>query len=96
MPSNAERKSRGRPSIQHGEMWNGFRVRSPEGHLGFVDVVQVDPESGRAESFVVRAGRIIVLVVPVEEIEAVLPDERLILIDSDLSQLVARSLAVAA
>jgi hypothetical protein len=77
-------------------MWNGFRVRSPEGHLGFVDVVRVDPESGRAKSFVVRAGRIIVLVVPVEEIEAVLPDERLILIDSDLSQLVARSLAVAA
>jgi hypothetical protein len=77
-------------------MWEGFRVRSSAGHLGFVEAVQRDPESGRAHSLVVRAGRIIVLVVPCEEIEAVVPGDELILIDSDLSRLVADSLAVAA
>ena len=68
--------------------WEGFRVRSPEGHLGFVERVERDRESGRPVSVAVRAGRIIVLVVPVEEIQAVLPDESTILLGPNATRLV--------
>ena len=84
------------PTSTRAERLEGFRVRSPEGYLGFVDTVRHDPESGEPVSLVVRAGRLIVLVVPYKEIEAVVPETELILIDSDLSRLVADSLTTAA
>ena len=59
---------------------HGFRVRSQNGHLGFVEEVHLDPTLRLPVSLAVRAGRIIVLLVPVEEVEAVLPEEQLIVL----------------
>ena len=56
--------------------WVGFRVHSTEGHLGFVESVQCEEESGEPRFVAVRAGRIVVLLVPVEEVESVLPARR--------------------
>ena len=58
---------------------DGFRVRSDEGHLGFVEKVELGP-TGDLVSLSVRAGRIIVLVVPAEEIERIVPEEELVLL----------------
>jgi hypothetical protein len=64
----------------------GFRVRSVEGHLGFVESVQRD--HGEARFLAVRAGRIIVLLVPVDEIQAVLPEEGVVVLGPGSSRLV--------
>ncbi len=67
--------------------WEGYRVRSPEGHLGFVEQVELDPETGRPATVAVRAGRVIVLVVPVGEIQSVVPEEGLILLGPGATRL---------
>ena len=59
---------------------HGFRVRSQNGHLGFVEEVHLDATLRFPVSLAVRAGRIIVLLVPVEEVEAVIPEEPLIVL----------------
>ena len=58
----------------------GFRVRSPEGHLGFVETIDLEVATGRPRALAVRAGRIIVLVVPTAEVESVFPDEKLVVL----------------
>ena len=67
-------------------MWEGFRVRSPSGHLGFVEEVRRGFDSGEPEVVVVRAGRVIVLTVPVDEIDDVLQTERLVLVSETVSR----------
>jgi hypothetical protein len=66
----------------------GFRVRSVEGHLGFVERIQRDRETGEARFLAVRAGRIIVLLVPVDEVETILPEERVVILGPGSSRLV--------
>jgi hypothetical protein len=66
----------------------GFRVRSVEGHLGFVESVQRDKETGEPRFLTVRAGRIIVLLVPVEEVEAILPEQGIVSLGPGSSRLV--------
>ena len=66
----------------------GYRVRSSEGHLGFVEGVQADPETGELRSLTVRAGRVIILLVPVEEVDAVLPDEGAVVLGPGTARLV--------
>lgn len=66
----------------------GWRLTSPEGDLGFVERLQLDPATGEPTYLAVRAGRIIVLLVPVEEIEVVDPIERLIVLGPNASRLV--------
>jgi len=66
----------------------GWRVRSADGQLGFVERVQLDAGTGRPAYLAVRAGRIIVLLVPIEEVEAVDPDEQLIVLGPNSSRLV--------
>ena len=58
----------------------GFRVRSPEGHLGFVETIDLEVATGLPRALAVRAGRIIVLVVPTAEVESVFPDEKLVVL----------------
>ena len=67
----------------------GFRVRSREGHLGFVETVDLEAVSGRPRALAVRAGRIIVLVVPVVEVEGVFPDEQLVVLGPYTAEYVA-------
>jgi hypothetical protein len=59
---------------------HGFRVRSEHGHLGFVEEVHLDTAQRRPAALAVRAGRIIVLLVPVEEVEDVVLDEGLVVL----------------
>jgi hypothetical protein len=66
----------------------GYRVRSAEGHLGFVESVLTDPETGELRFLAVRAGRVIVLLVPVEEVDAVLPDEGAVVLGPGTARLV--------
>ena len=66
----------------------GWRVRSEDGHLGFVERLQVDPESGEPAYLAVRAGRIIVLLVPIGEVETVDRHEQLIVLGANSSRLV--------
>jgi hypothetical protein len=66
----------------------GFRVRSVEGHLGFVESIQRDKETGELRFLAVRAGRIIVLLVPVDEVEAVLPEQGIVILGAGSSRLV--------
>jgi hypothetical protein len=61
----------------------GFRVQSPLGHLGFVEEVRESPDSGEPEALYVRAGRIVVLIVPAEDIDAVIESEQLVLVSDD-------------
>ena len=42
-------------------MWEGFRVHSPGGHLGFVEEVLPGSSAGDPARIVVRAGRVVVL-----------------------------------
>jgi len=51
-----------------------------DGHLGFVETVDLEPVTGRPRAIAVRAGRIIVLVIPVAEVERVHPEEELIVL----------------
>ena len=71
------------PSVARGAQtgWEGFRVASPDGHVGYVDAVRRDGASGRALSFTVRVGRIVVLAVPVERIARVSLRERLLFLE---------------
>jgi hypothetical protein len=66
----------------------GFRVRSTEGHLGFVESVQRDRETGEPRFLAIRAGRIIVLLVPVAEVEAILAEEGVVILGPGSSRLV--------
>lgn len=66
----------------------GFRVRSPDGHLGLVEGVQGGRGGDDPRYLAVRAGRIIVLLVPIEEIESVDPDRRVIVLGDSVLRLV--------
>lgn len=66
----------------------GWRVCSDDGQLGFVERLQLDGATGEPTHLAVRAGRIIVLLVPVEEIETVVADESLIVLGPNSSRLV--------
>ena len=66
----------------------GWRVCSDDGQLGFVERLQLDGATGEPTFLAVRAGRIIVLLVPVEEIETVDADESLIVLGPNSSRLV--------
>jgi hypothetical protein len=66
-------------------MWEGFRVQSPGGHLGFVEEVRPGSTSGDPSRLVVRAGRVVVLVVPISEIDAVDPGGRRLFVSGDVS-----------
>ncbi|MFN8187319.1 MAG: hypothetical protein U0R69_09585 [Gaiellales bacterium] len=83
-------------AVARREDLEGFRVRSRDGHLGFVDAVRRDVDTGEPTSLVVRAGRIIVLVVPYETIEEVVLERELVMVGGDVSRLVGDSLEVAA
>lgn len=63
----------------------GFRVRSSGGHLGFVEELELDPV-GRPRAIAVRAGHLVVLVIPVEEIQTVFPERELIVVDRHAPQ----------
>jgi hypothetical protein len=73
---------------QRAHDWVGFQVRSAEGHLGFVESVQYGPETREPRFVAVRAGRIIVLLVPVEEVESVLPGQRTLVLGRNTGRLV--------
>lgn len=66
----------------------GWRVRSSDGHLGCVERVQLEAGTGRPAYLAVRAGRIIVLLVPIGEVELVDPEEQLIVLGPNSSRLV--------
>jgi hypothetical protein len=66
----------------------GWRVRSEDGHLGFVERLQVDAATGKPTYLAVRAGRIIVLLVPVDEVDTVDHGEQLIVLGPNSSRLV--------
>jgi hypothetical protein len=66
----------------------GWRVRSEDGHLGLVERLQLDPETGEPAYLAVRAGRIIVLLVPIDEVESIDHGEQLILLGPNSSRLV--------
>jgi hypothetical protein len=66
----------------------GWRLTSPEGDLGLVERLQLDPATGEPTYLAVRAGRIIVLLVPVQEVEAVDPGRQLIVLGPNASRLV--------
>ena len=61
---------------------------SDDGQLGFVERLQVDAATGEPTYLAVRAGRIIVLLVPVEEVDTVDADESLIVLGPNSSRLV--------
>jgi AAA+ superfamily predicted ATPase len=67
-------------------MWEGFRVHSPGGHLGFVEEVRPGSGAGDPSRLVVRAGRVVVLVVPISEIDAIDPARRLLFVSGDVSE----------
>ena len=66
----------------------GWRVCSEDGELGLVERLQVDAATDEPTYLAVRAGRIIVLLVPVEEVETVDADESLIVLGPNSSRLV--------
>jgi hypothetical protein len=70
------------------EICTGWDVRSDEGQLGVVERVELDPESDEPGYLAVRGGRIVVLLVPLEEVYEVVPEERLIVLGPNSSRLV--------
>jgi hypothetical protein len=68
--------------------YTGWAVTSREGDLGVVERLHLDPATGEPTYLAVRAGRIIVLLVPVEEVEVVDPGGQLILLGPNASRLV--------
>jgi hypothetical protein len=66
-------------------MWEGFRVQSPGGHLGFVEEVRAGSNLGEPSRVLVRAGRVVVLALPLSQIEAIDPTKRLVLVSGDVS-----------
>jgi hypothetical protein len=68
--------------------YTGWRVSSEDGQLGLVERLQLDPATGEPTYLAVRAGRIIVLLVPVEEVETADADESLIVLGPNSSCLV--------
>lgn len=66
----------------------GFRVRSPHGHLGFVAGVEPDPATGEPLNLAVRVGRVAELVVPVDRVEELSLERRLIVIGAYAPRLV--------
>lgn len=56
----------------------GFRVEGPDGWLGYVEEVLLDPEEHAPRALVVRGRRVIV--VPVGEIVRLLPRQERILV----------------
>src|SRR5687767_73268 len=66
----------------------GWRVCSADGQLGFVERLQLDGATGEPTFLAVRAGRIIVLLVPVEEVDTVDADACLIVLGPNSSRLV--------
>jgi hypothetical protein len=70
------------------EICTGWEVRSDEGLLGVVERVEPDPESDEPRYLAIRGGRIVVLLVPLDEVYEVLPEERLIVLGPNSSRLV--------
>ena len=81
------------PTVDEMDDWlmrcEGYRVRSAEGHLGFVETVDLKAGTGRPRALAVRAGRIIVLVIPVAGVERVFPEEELVVLGPYTARYVA-------
>jgi hypothetical protein len=70
------------------ERLQGFRVQSPEGHLGFLERVWPDPDTGSVY-LAVRAGRTIVLLVPAGEVESISVEAGIVVLGRPTTRLVA-------
>ena len=81
------RKDNG-PSAIDRDYWlhrsEGFRVDSPDGRVGFVAELRFGSSTERPDALAVRAGLLgrLLLIVPVEQVEAILPHERRIVLRS--------------
>jgi len=60
----------------------GFRVDSPDGRVGFVKELRFGSSMDRPDALAVRAGLFgrLLLIVPVEQVKAILPQERRIVL----------------
>jgi hypothetical protein len=64
----------------------GYRVRSPHGHLGFVEDVEYDAAAGGPGALAVRTGRLLVLGVPAAEVGEIRLEERVVVLGSRATQ----------
>jgi hypothetical protein len=60
----------------------GFRVDSPDGRVGFVEELRFGSSTERPDALAVRAGLFgrLLLIVPIDQVEKILPDERRIVL----------------
>ena len=83
----SNRKDNG-PSAIDRDYWlhrsEGFRVDSPDGRVGFVAELRFGSSMERPDALAIRAGLLgrLLLIVPVEQVEVILPHERRIVLRS--------------